>query len=103
MTDMSGFGDGQVLVNFATIAEASQNVQNTYNKLNQQLDDLHSFLAPLVAQWTGSAAETYQQKQREWQQAQTDLGNVLKTIGNVLESAHGAYQQTESANQKSWS
>ena len=95
-------GGGQVMVTFATIAEASQNVQRTFQSLTQKLDDLHSFLAPMVADWTGSAAEQYQQKQQQWNQAQQDLGNVLQTIGRVLEDTHSAYQSTEQSNISAW-
>ena len=96
------YGQGQVMVTFATIAEASQNVQRTYQSLQQKLDDLHSFLAPMVADWTGEAAQQYQAKQQQWTQAQTDLGNVLQTIGRVLEETHSSYQQTEQANASAW-
>jgi len=99
---MSGFGSGQVMVNFETIAQASQNVQRTYANLQQKLDDLHSFLAPMVAEWTGAAAEQYAQKQQQWTQAQTDLSQVLQTIGRVLEESHGGYQDTEKANTQAW-
>lgn len=101
---MGGYsGSGSVLVTFETIATASQNVQRTYQSLTQKLDDLHSFLAPMVAEWTGSASEQYQAKQAQWVQAQTDLGNVLQTIGRVLEETHSSYQSTEQANTQSWS
>ncbi|WP_326855222.1 WXG100 family type VII secretion target [Actinocrinis sp.] len=91
-----------MLVTFETIAQASQNVQRTYQNLTQKLDDLHSFLAPMVAEWTGSASEQYQQKQQQWNQAQQDLGQVLQAIGRVLEETHSSYQQTEQANTSAW-
>ncbi|MGH6655693.1 MAG: WXG100 family type VII secretion target [Actinocrinis sp.] len=97
-----GGGGGAMLVTFETIAQASQNVSRTYNNLTQKLDDLHSFLAPMVAEWTGSASEQYQQKQQQWTQAQTDLQNVLQTIGRVLDETRSSYQQTETANTSSW-
>ncbi len=94
---------GAVVVTFATIAEASQNVQRTYQSLQQKLDDLHSFLQPMVSEWTGEAAQQYQAQQQKWTQAQTDLGNVLQTIGRVLEQTHESYTQTEQANSSAWS
>jgi WXG100 family type VII secretion target len=97
-----GYGQSGVMVTFATIAEASQNVQRTYQSLQQKLDDLHNFLQPMVSEWTGEAATQYQQKQQQWTQAQTDLGNVLQTIGRVLEETHSSYQQTEQANTSAW-
>ena len=99
---MSDFGQGSVMVTFATIAEATQNTQRTYQSLEQKLNDLHSFLQPMVASWTGSAAEQYQQKQQQWTQAQNDLGNVLQTIGRVLDETEQAYRTTESQNASNW-
>jgi WXG100 family type VII secretion target len=100
---MSGYGSGGVTVTFATIAEAAQNTQRTYQNLEQKLNDLHSYLQPMVATWSGTAAEQYQQKQQAWIQAQNDLGNVLQTIGRVLDETEQAYRQTESSNAQSWS
>jgi WXG100 family type VII secretion target len=96
------YGTGQVMVTFATIAEASQNVSRTYQSLTQKLDDLHSYLAPMVADWEGSAAEQYQQKQQQWTQAQQDLGQVLQTIGRVLDETQSSYSQTEQSNVQAW-
>jgi WXG100 family type VII secretion target len=97
-----GTGSGGILVNFATIAEASQNVSRTYNNLDQKLNDLKQMLQPIVSEWTGNAATNYQEKQRQWDQAQTDLGLVLQQIGKVLEAAHDSYTQTEQANASAW-
>ena len=99
---MSNFGTGSVVVTFATIAEAAQNTQRTYQSLEQKLNDLHSFLQPMVSTWSGSAAEQYQQKQQAWTQAQTDLGNVLQAIGRVLDETEQAYRTTESQNASNW-
>jgi len=96
-------GGGQILVTFATIAEASQNVNRTYSNLTQKLDDLRQMLQPITNDWTGDAAQQYQQKQQQWNQAQQDLGQVLQTISQVLDSTHDAYNQTESANRNAWS
>jgi ESAT-6 family protein len=94
--------DGGILVQFAAIAEASQNVNRTYNNLDQKLNDLRQMLAPITQTWTGKAAENYQEKQRAWDQAQQDLGMVLQSIAKVLEAAHDSYNQTEQANASSW-
>lgn len=99
---MSGYGSGSVTVTFATIAEAAQNTQRTYQSLEQKLNDLHSYLQPMVSTWSGSAAEQYQAKQQQWTQAQTDLGNVLQTIGRVLDETEQAYRSTESQNAQNW-
>jgi WXG100 family type VII secretion target len=96
------YNAGQIMVTFATIAEASQNVNRTYANLDQKLNDLKQMLQPIVANWTGTAAEAYQQKQQAWDTAQNDLGAVLSQIGQVLEAAHESYTTTESANTRTW-
>ena len=95
-------GQGSILVTFAAIAEASQNVNNTSNMLNQKLDDLQRQLQPLVANWEGQAAENYQAKQRQWNSAQQQLTQVLAAIGKVLEQAHDSYSSVEKSNAASW-
>ena len=94
--------DGGILVQFAAIAEASQNVNRTYNNLDQKLNDLRQMLGPITSEWTGQASENYQEKQRAWDQAQQDLGMVLSQIAKVLEAAHESYTSTEQANASSW-
>jgi early secretory antigenic target protein ESAT-6 len=92
----------EVLVTFAALAEAAQTIQSTYNNLNTKLTDLEGQLKPVVASWTGSASENYQQQQAKWNSAQSDLNTVLQAIGKAVEAAHDAYSQTESANTKAW-
>ena len=95
-------GDNTVLVTFTALANAAQSIQTTYGNLTQKLDDLHSELAPIVAEWTGAASENYNVQQQKWDQAQQDLGNVLQAIGKAVAAAHEAYVQTENANAQSW-
>jgi early secretory antigenic target protein ESAT-6 len=93
----------KVLVTFAALAEAAQQIQSTYNNLNTKLTDLENTLKPVVSTWTGSASENYQVQQQKWNQAQTDLNTVLKAIGSAVENAHDAYTSTETANSQAWS
>ena len=92
----------RVLVTFAALAEAAQQIQSTYNNLNTKLNDLESQLRPVVASWTGSASTDYQAQQQKWNSAQSDLNNVLQAIGKAVAAAHEAYVQTENANAQSW-
>jgi 6 kDa early secretory antigenic target len=93
----------KVLVTFAALAEAAQQIQSTYNNLNTKLTDLENTLKPVVSTWTGNASENYQVQQQKWNQAQTDLNTVLQAIGKAVEAAHDAYTQTETANSQAWS
>jgi early secretory antigenic target protein ESAT-6 len=91
-----------VLVTFSALANAAQSIQSTNAKLNSQLDDLRQLLGPIVADWSGEAAEGYQAQQQKWFEAQTDLNNVLQAIGRAVEEAHQAYTSTETTNARSW-
>jgi len=92
----------RVLVTFAALAEAAQQIQSTYNNLNTKLTDLENTLKPVVSTWTGNASENYQVQQQKWNQAQTDLNTVLQAIGKAVEAAHDAYTQTETSNAAQW-
>ena len=92
----------EILVTFGEIAAAQQNVTSTAQRMNAQLDDLKRYLAPLVATWTGQAAEDYQVKQRQWDTAAAGLNAVLARIGVALGQANEGYQQVERANASRW-
>lgn len=90
---------GEVRVTFGELAAAQGNISSTVNAINSQLDDLKSFLAPMVSTWTGEAAETYNALQRQWDTAAADLNQVLAQIGSAVNVANEQYQTAESANQ----
>ncbi len=93
---------GEILVTFGEISNAQSSVAATSRNMNQELDDLKSFLAPLVATWTGQAAEDYQVKQREWDDAAAQLNQVLGQVGVALGTANDNYQQAERSNAAKW-
>lgn len=94
---------GEVKVTFGEIANAQSNVSNTSNQVNQLLEDLKAFLAPMVATWEGEAAAAYNEKQRQWDTAAADLNQVLNQIGVALGTANQNYQDAENRNRGLWS
>lgn len=89
---------GQMRVTFGELGAAQQNITGTVNVVNGQLDDLKSFLAPMVSTWDGTAAETYNALQRQWDTAAAELNQVLAQIATAVGTANDAYQQAESSN-----
>jgi 6 kDa early secretory antigenic target len=89
---------GHMKVTFGELSAAQGNITSTVNGVNSQLDDLKSFLAPMVSTWEGSAAETYNALQRQWDTAAADLNQVLAQIATAVGTANDAYQQAESTN-----
>ncbi|HEY2096677.1 MAG TPA: WXG100 family type VII secretion target [Pseudonocardia sp.] len=92
----------EIKVTFGEMAAAQQNVAGTAQRMNAQLEDLRRSLAPMVATWTGQAAEDYQVKQRQWDTSAADLNQVLTQIGVALGRANEGYQQVEQSNASRW-
>ncbi|MGY0491364.1 WXG100 family type VII secretion target [Streptomyces sp. WG-D5] len=94
---------GQVLVNFQTISQASQDVKSTASRVRQQLDDLEAGVKRIASTWEGAAQEGYQAKQNEWDQRAASLHQTLESIARALDTAAQNYQATESRNTSVWS
>ena len=92
----------EIKVTFGELANAQQNVASTARRMTAQLEDLKRYLAPMVAGWTGQAAQDYQSKQRQWDTAAADLTAVLTQIGVAVGHANDGYQQVEAANARRW-
>ena len=94
---------GEVFVTFGAVQQAAGDAKATAASLNQQLADLKSFLAPLVASWEGQAATDYNAKQKQWDEAQAALNGLLAQIGTALDTSHSNYTEAENKNASMWS
>ena len=88
----------EIRVSFGELAAGQQAVTSTAARIDAQLAELRSSLAPLVAGWSGAAAEGYQAQQHEIDTAWRDLNQVLARIGVHLGRANEDYQLTEQRN-----
>jgi len=95
-------GTGPIKVTFSALAEAQASVTTTAGRMTAQLDELERFLAPMVATWSGQAAEEYGVRQRQWAAAAADMTLVLSQIGRALDTANDSYYQVEQANARRW-
>ncbi|MET9832314.1 WXG100 family type VII secretion target [Streptomyces sp. NPDC006385] len=91
-----------ILVNYATITNASTDVKSTAGRIKQQLDDLEAAVKRVANSWEGEAQEGYQRKQREWDQTAADLHATLLKISTALQNAAENYQATEKSNAQTW-
>ncbi len=87
-----------ITVTFGTIQQAQGDVAATVSRVDGQLNDLKSFLAPLISGWEGSASSDYQTLQKRWDTAATDLNQVLQRISQMLGETHDNYQAAEARN-----
>ena len=95
-------GEGHVLVTFGAVEAAAADADTVANHSDQQLDDLRTYLGPLVASWTGQASADYQALQSRWDTSAAELNRVLRDIAGALRTAHGSYAQAEAANSSIW-
>lgn len=89
-------------VTFGEMDSGSQSIQAAARNVQQQLDDLAKFLQPLVAAWTGEAAQGYQAQKAKWDAAAADLFLILNQIGTAVGTANANYQAAENANRSTW-
>lgn len=91
-----------MLVTFGAIDAAASDTDAVAGQIDQQLDDLKSYLAPLVASWTGQAASDYQALQSKWDGSVAELNQILREIAVNLRTANQNYGDAERANTGIW-
>ncbi|MGX1886357.1 WXG100 family type VII secretion target [Streptomyces sp. NPDC055287] len=91
-----------ILVNYATITNASTDVKNTAGRIKQQLDDVEAAVRRVATTWEGEAQEGYQRKQRDWDKTAANLHATLMKIAAALQSSAENYQATEKSNANTW-
>jgi 6 kDa early secretory antigenic target len=91
-----------ILVNYATITNASTDVRATAGRIKQQLDDVEAAVKRVASTWEGEAQEGYQRKQRDWDKTAADLHQTLMKIATALQNSAENYQATEKSNASTW-
>ena len=85
-------------VNFAAVQDAVGDLSRGVSALDTKLADLDRDARPLVATWSGSAQQAYNEHQAAWTKAAQDLKNVLLNVQKALDSSLQEYIQTEQGN-----
>jgi len=88
----------RLVVNFASMQQASSDIQRTLGALDQHLGDLERSAAPLVNTWTGDAKQAYSERQETWRRAAADLTAILGDIKRALDDSAVDYADTERRN-----
>jgi WXG100 family type VII secretion target len=94
--------EGHLLVTLGAVDGAATDTDTVANHIDQQLDHLRSYLAPLAATWTGQASGDYHSLQARWDAAAAGLNAVLREMAAALRTAHGNYAQVEATNASIW-
>jgi 6 kDa early secretory antigenic target len=89
---------GEIKVDFGQLSQAADDLGQTANKIQQELDELENFLKPLVATWEGSAQEAYRAAQEEWDKAAKNMQEITAKMGMAVNAANDSYQSGEKRN-----
>ncbi len=87
-----------LVVDFAKLGIASNDIQHALNTMRQQLQDLEDAARPLVDNWSGDAKAAYEVRQNKWRQAANDLTQLLQSIKRALDESLEEYAATERGN-----
>ncbi|GAB3258468.1 hypothetical protein GCM10027425_19930 [Alteromonas gracilis] len=83
---------------FPQVEMTHQHLVQTVAQMNQQLEDLKSYLKPMVATWSGEASANYQALQAKWDTSAAELNQTLARIGSALEEGKNNLQAREKSN-----
>ncbi|CAM2823248.1 ESAT-6-like protein [Prescottella defluvii] len=87
---------------FGQIEALKVRIDSIQAQMNSKLDDLKAHVAPMVADWEGSASEAYQAQQAKWDAAALELNQILDAVGRVVGQGNADMQQVNSAAANSW-
>jgi early secretory antigenic target protein ESAT-6 len=90
--------DGTLVVNFASLHKASEDIQKALNALHTQLGQLDTDARPLVSTWQGDAQQAYEVRQKQWSTASQDLQAMLRDIKSAVDESASDYLHTEKRN-----
>lgn len=93
---------GQITYNHGQIEQLVGQVTTASSNLRTTLDDLKSYLAPLVAEWEGEAAIAYQAHQKDWDQAATALQAMLAEISRTASAGNQGMADADRAASAGW-
>jgi WXG100 family type VII secretion target len=89
-------------IRYETLAGAQSDLAVAYEAAYNTIQELERRLNAGLAQWTGTARETYAEVQLEWSKAFAHMAQVLNQAGVHLGNANDTYQAVERQNTSIW-
>ena len=93
---------GQITYDHGQIEALVGQVGSASTTLRATLDDLKAYLAPLVAEWEGSAATAYQAHQADWDNAAAALQAMLSEIARAASQGNQGMADTDRRAAQGW-
>ncbi|GAA1741445.1 WXG100 family type VII secretion target [Luedemannella helvata] len=89
---------GDLVVNFAALHAAAQDIGSTVSNMNSELDGLKQSLQPIVSTWDGDAKTAFAAKQAQWDSAASDINLLLTQIQTAVTRSAETMEARERAN-----
>jgi WXG100 family type VII secretion target len=91
-----------ITVDYTALTNLQGRMAGIYHDIYDNLTTLSEQVERLLDTWEGSAAESFTQTVRSWQDAAADLHQRLAELHNMVGTAHDNQARTVRSNSKIW-
>lgn len=91
-----------IKVNSGGLQGLVSQMQTGVNELRGMLADMDSRLGPLRENWEGSAKDSYQVAQRQWNTQIDEMNQLLQEVSAAVQTSNENYMAGETRNKQSW-
>ncbi|MDT9593446.1 WXG100 family type VII secretion target [Nocardioides zeae] len=84
-----------IIVNYAALEGAIQNLQSTARGIDGRLNELESELAPLRSDWSGEAQGAYTIAKQRWDGAMLEMTQFLESTATTVRASSENFQSTD--------
>jgi WXG100 family type VII secretion target len=86
-----------ISVDHPALRQAAADLARAVGASEERIDRLAAELAPLNAEWYGSAQEAYLEARAVWESAQREMRLLLARLGAAVGAAQEAYRSADQA------
>ncbi|MFI0981991.1 WXG100 family type VII secretion target [Streptomyces sp. NPDC021093] len=87
--------DGSMVVTYASLDLAAENVRRQSGKLEAQLKEIQAMVASHSTLWEGEAQTAYKARQDDWNNQAAAIHDALKKISHQISEAVGKYKSAD--------
>ncbi|WP_249124530.1 WXG100 family type VII secretion target [Saccharopolyspora erythraea] len=92
----------QIAVDFRALEEGEDSLRRMVDEIDTNLNELEGYVARLLGNWSGEAADAYRAAQDEWDAAVAGMRENVREMHRLLVTAHGNQASAVRANSKIW-
>jgi early secretory antigenic target protein ESAT-6 len=86
-----------IAVDHAALQQAAADLTRAVAASEERIERLASELAPLEAEWYGTAQQAYREAKAVWESAQGEMRTLLARLATAVAAAEEAYRSADRA------